>query len=341
MKKYISLFLLALMTLSFLVSCSDPHNNNTSFYDDSITQDSTNQNGTTVDSSTTGNSQAPVAPLEDSSTTDNTQTPEAPPEDSSTTDNTQTPDAPSTEKVNAVTWQFDYAYWDSSETLTGESNTKLLVDGGILGGDFDGIVIPKDITAGDTITINYTGSYTVLETYPSHISLNGEVISYSFSYTNVIPVFTENLTEEMLLEYDAPNNYVILDRGGRFTTLDKYEGETVYLVEDQRELRQRTEDTPFYVACILAYNPRDLEDGVPDYENISESEAREIAHSHYYNTYFLTCTEDFEYEMSQPENLEGCWKIRITEYRDNGYTYCYTIDKITGEIVSMGAIDNE
>ena len=325
MKKYLSLLLLALMTLAFLVSCSDPHNNNTSSYDDSITQDSTNQNGITVDSSTTGNSQAPVVP----------------PEDSSTTDNTQTPDAPSTEKINTVTWQFDYAYWDSSETLTGESNTKLLVDGGILGGDFDGIVIPKDITAGDTITINYTGSYTILETYPSYISLNGEVISYSFSYTNVIPVFTENLTEEMLLEYDAPNNYVILDRGGRFTTLDKYEGQLVYLMEDRRELRQRTEDTPFYVACMLAYDPRDLEDGVPDYENISESEAREIAHSHYYNNYFLTCAEDFEYEMSQPENLEGYWEIRITEYRDYGYVYCYTIDKITGEIVSMAATDSE
>ena len=45
--------------------------------------------------------------------------------------------------------------------------------------------------------------------------------------------------------------------------------------------------------------------------------------------------------MSKPENLEGRWKIRITEYRDNGYIYCYIIDKITGEIVSMGAIDNE
>ena len=244
------------------------------------------------------------------------------------------------DKINTVTWQFDYAYWDYYETLTGETNTELLVDGGILGGDFDGIVIPKDITAGDTITINYTGSYTVLETYPSHIGLNGEVISYSFSYTNVIPIFAENLTEEMLLEYDAPNNYVILDRGGRFTTLDKYEGETVYLVEDQRELRQRTEDTPFYVACILAYNPRDLEDGVPDYENISESEAREIAHSHYYNNYFLTYAENFEYEMSQPENLEGFWEIRITEYRDYGYVYSYTIDKITGEIVSMATIDS-
>ncbi len=311
MKKYLSLFLVIVMLLALLSSCA------------TLKNDDANQSDTNVDNSTMGSSQIPVDP----------------PADSSTTDNTQTPDTPSTEKVNTVTWQFDYAYWDSNETLTGESNTQLLVDGGILGGGFDGIVIPKDITAGDTITISYTGSYTVLETYPSSISLSGEVISYSFSYTNIVPIFTENLTEEMLLEYNAPNNYVILDRGGRFTTIDKYEEEKVYLVEDQRTIRQRTQDTPFYVACMLAYNPRDLKDGVPNYENISESEAREIAHSHYYNTYFLTYEENFEYEMSPPENLEGYWEIRITEYRDNGYIYYYTIDKITGEIVSMAADD--
>ena len=140
--------------------------------------------------------------------------------------------------------------------------------------------------------------------------------------------------------YNPENTKLKRNDRERWAAVIKYEGETVYLVEDQRELRQRTEDTMFYVACILAYNPRDLEDGVPDYENISESEAREIAHSHYYNNYFLTYAEVFEYEMSQPENLEGYWEIRITEYRDSGYIYYYTIDKITGEIVSMAAIDS-
>ena len=169
------------------------------------------------------------------------------------------------DKINTLTWQFNYDYGFHIE-----DSVTLLVNYGHLSDDFGQITIPKDIVAGDTITINYTGSYTILESYPSSIGLSGEVISYSFSYSNVISMFTENLTEEMLLEYDAPNNYVILDRSGRFTTLDKYEGEMVYLVEDQRELKQRAEDTPIYIACMLAYNPRDLEDGVPDYENISK-----------------------------------------------------------------------
>ena len=84
-------------------------------------------------------------------------------------------------------------------------------------------------------------------------------------------MYTENVTDELLLEYDAPNNYVILDRSGRYITLDRYEGETVFLVEDQRTIKQRTEDQPFYVACMLAYNPRDLEDGVPNSDNSTEN----------------------------------------------------------------------
>ena len=235
------------------------------------------------------------------------------------------------EKINTVTWQFNYDYGFHKEGVV-----TLLVDYGKLRDDFERIIIPNDIVAGDTITISYTGSYIVEETYPSHIGLNGDVISYSFSYASVIPMRTKNLTGEMLLDYDAPNNYVILDRSGRYTTLDKYEGEKVYLVEDRRTVGARTEDTPFYVACMLAYNPRDLDDGVPKHENISESEAIKIANNHYYYTYFVNYEESFEYETSRPESLEGYWEVRISEYF--GRIYYYTIDKITGEIVSM-AID--
>lgn len=159
------------------------------------------------------------------------------------------------EEINTEAWEFNYDYGFHREGLA-----TLLVDGGKLFGDFESIVIPKDIVAGDIITIEYTGICITEMTYPSSIHLYGEVISYSFSYANVIPVSIENLTGEMLLDYDAPNNYVILDRSGRYTTLDKYEGDTVYLVE---EPFKKTDDSALYVACMLAYNPRDLEDGVP------------------------------------------------------------------------------
>ena len=242
---------------------------------------------------------------------------------------TTVPSDPVTGPVYTVTWQFTYDYGFHSEEAT------LLVNYGYLQGDFNWIRIPNDIVAGDAITINYTGDYIVQETYPSSIILNGEVISYSFTYANVIPMATENLTEEMLLEYDAPNNYVILDRSGKYTTLDKYEGDRVYLVEDQRTVRPRTEDTPFYVSCMLAYNPRDLEDGVPENENISEIEARDIAHDHYYNEYFVKYEEQLEYEILEAKSLDGYWQVHISEYWEGGSGYFYTIDKITGEIVCL------
>ena len=247
MKKYLALFLIALVLFAFLVSCSTPQSGNDVVSSDSgATQDSSKQSHT----------------IGDCSMSDSSHLPSAPPQDNSTTNSSiQNPDVP-TEKINTVTWQFTYDYgFHHTDVVT------LLVDYGYLRGDFEWIVIPNDIVAGDTITINYTGDYIIQETYPGKIMLDGEVISYSFSYANVIAMRAESLTAEMLLEYDAPNNYIILDRGGRYTTLDKYEGDVVYLVEDQRTVRPRTEDMPFYVACMLAYNPRDLQDGIPEYEN--------------------------------------------------------------------------
>lgn len=237
MKKYLSLFLVTIMLLALLISCTIPQETDTNFSDSASTND------TNSDTASDNNTNLPDNPTE-------------PPNDNQPDDPPKPP-----EKTHTVTWQFDYTYWYVSETTTGEPLATLLVNDGFLGSGFDEIVIPKDITAGDTITIEYTGDIEIAESFPAHIYLqDGEVISFSFSYANVIPVSIENLTGEMLLDYDAPNNYVILDRSGRYTTLDKYEGDTVYLVE---EPFKKTDDSALYVACMLAYNPRDLEDSVP------------------------------------------------------------------------------
>lgn len=173
------------------------------------------------------------------------------------------------EKINTVTWQFNYTYWHEIETTTGEPSATLLVNDGFLGRGFNEIVIPEDITAGDTITIEYTGYIEIAESFPARIYLqDGEVISYSFSYAEVISYSIERISE-MILDYDAPNNYVILDRSGKYTTLDEYKGEIVYFVKDQSI--QTTENSPLYVACMLAYNPRDLEAGVPTTDNSTEN----------------------------------------------------------------------
>ncbi|MBE6674636.1 MAG: hypothetical protein E7596_05980 [Ruminococcaceae bacterium] len=214
----------------------------------------------------------------------------------------------------------------------------LLFDDSYLSGGFGTINVPEDITAGDILNIVHTGYILTQETYPgSSFLIDGEVLSYSFTYADVIHLEGEDFSIERIKNDYLHRNYmpyVILDRSGRYISLDQYIGDEIYLVVDTEKSNK---DGKIPVACLLAYNPRDLEDGVPQYENISENEAIKIAHDHYYYTYFVKYAEIFEYETSCRERLDGYWEIRITEYW-KGRTYYYTIDKITGEIVSM-AID--
>ncbi len=287
MKKYLSLLLVAFALLAFLVSCSTSQNgSDANSSEKSVIQDSTSRSNATVDSSTTDSSQAHktcehIWVQNDADQCEHlevcTLCGKERGEDvlhiyfdkngccleKCLNCGKQNSQYVPTEKTNTVTWKFTYDYGFHHEDIV-----TLLVDYGYLRGDFERIVIPNDIVAGDTITINYKGSYIVEEKYPSNIDLNGEVISYSFSYAEVISVSIERIAE-MILDYDAPNNYVILDRSGKYTTLDKYKGDTVYFVKDQSI--QTTENSPLYVACMLAYNPRDLEDGVPPTDNSTEN----------------------------------------------------------------------
>ena len=214
MKKYLSLFLVVIMLLALLISCTAPQDTDTS------SSDSASTNDTNSDNAGDNNTNLPDDPTEQP--------------------NDNQPDDPTkpTEKTNTVTWQFDYTYWHESETTTGEPLATLLVNDGFLGSGFDEIVIPKDITAGDTITIEYTGDIEIAESFPAHIYLqDGEVISYSFSYAEVTHLKGSDFSIEKIKDcYDYKNAYVILDRSGRFVKLDEYTGTEIYLVTDQKEL---------------------------------------------------------------------------------------------------------
>jgi hypothetical protein len=87
---------------------------------------------------------------------------------------------------------------------------------------------------------------------------------------------------------------------------------------------------------MLAYNPRDLQDGIP--ENISETEAKQIARDDYYYTYYVNYEEQLEFEIIETKDLEGYWEIYIFEYWSERVFY-YKIDKIMGGIVSMGVTE--
>ena len=163
-----------------------------------------------------------------------------------------------------ATLKFNYSYLSVEEATSGEPFAELLLNNGILHSAF-GIEIPDERTAGDTVTITYTGKITILESFPATICLEyGEVKSYSFSYAQVIPIAKEDLINDMHTEYNLLNDYVILDRAGKYTTLESYTGEVLYLVENNLNVIQPKSqpeelvDPRLQVACMLAYNPRVL-----------------------------------------------------------------------------------
>ena len=93
---------------------------------------------------------------------------------------TEIPNTPS-ENTQTITCQFNYDYGFHKESLA-----TLLVDYSKLIYGFESVIIPDDIVAGDTITIEYTGDMYTLESYPGITELYGEVISYSFKYFNYL-----------------------------------------------------------------------------------------------------------------------------------------------------------
>ena len=214
----------------------------------------------------------------------------------------------------------EYIYYIKDKYLESEPDIDIISVRQVVGAG--NIEVPDDITAGDTISIVHTGSITTLETYPGQSYLrNGEVISYSFNYAEVIHLEGENYSVEAVKSnyshrYYRP--YVILDRSGRYISLDNYTGDELYLVVD--EVRGKNsdmieEDIPegmIPVACMLAYNPRDLEDGIPGEMYvpplISEEAAVALASEYFYNK--------FDYELP-PKGYE--YKAEIVEHWNTSY----------------------
>ena len=229
--------------------------------------------------------------------------------------------------VNAKTWKFNYDYEGSS--------VRLLVGFSELSSGFENVVIPDSIVAGDTITIRYTGKWVTEESYPGRTSLYGELISYSFSYANVICLMGEQATTENLkAKYDFKHEYVILNREGEYVLFDEYEGNEIYLVLEQQNEETEGCDLPVKVACMLAYNPRKVDGG--ELPTITLEQAVELAEKHFYLNY----AEDgigFEYSTEIADFDDG-WDVYFYKIYATGKTalICgYTVDKITGEIISL------
>jgi histidinol-phosphate/aromatic aminotransferase/cobyric acid decarboxylase-like protein len=79
--------------------------------------------------------------------------------------------------------------------------------------------------------IKHTGELVTNTSYPGVTNLkNGTVKSFSMSYAEVICLSGDEINAEQIKsEYSLSTENVIIDKVGRFVTLDDYDGEELYL----------------------------------------------------------------------------------------------------------------
>lgn len=155
---------------------------------------------------------------------------------------------------------FDYLENEENEKLA-----SLIFNGGYYSFPNE-IKIDKTLVAGDQLSITFNGDYSVTcqEIYPSKCVVEGEVKSYTLIETRIRSMHIDHVTikdiaDEFQKSYKLDNEYVILDREGRYTTLDSYEGHDLWLSENKRKMidfNACLEGSPIYIAGLYAYDPR-------------------------------------------------------------------------------------
>jgi hypothetical protein len=181
---------------------------------------------------------------------------------------------------------------------------------------------------------------------------NGEVVSYFIEYATVLHLKDESFSVEKIKDYYSyKNDYVILNRSGEYVELDEYTGNEIYLVISQSagdlsDVKEESSSTKALVACMLAYNPRDIESEIIDLpeelEPITEEEAQNIANEHFQENYNPPLHDGFVYvtELVQDNNYYyvEIYQALLDENGAlidsiDGDSFVYKINKITSEIV--------
>lgn len=271
MKKLLSIMLVSLMLIALLTACGTPVNINTDTSTNTDTDSNVNTDGTETDSVI---NDQPI-------------------------------------KTTAV-FSFTYGYGVGDEETNEKSTIELFVNGGYLKNGFESIIIPDDVVAGDLIFIEHTGSIHTESGYPSLNNLvDGELISYEVSYSDVYKLNGSYIDKEKIIKnYDFRDNeeYVILDRYENYTTLEEYDGETLYLVLDKERLMGKSsedwDETKTPIACMLAYDPRDLKAGI----DLRKEK--------------VTINIDFHHPDSFLESASPSWRyLGYIGYNENGNQY--------------------
>ena len=142
----------------------------------------------------------------------------------------------------------------------------LWYEGETLGTAFKDVIEPRVLVAGDVFHFSYTGELAdPVMSIPGVLSIYGELIDYEYIKTKMDKV--EPLSGSLidaLNNYEIKDPYVILNQQGAYTSLEKFEGDKVYVTLDYKKMyidvdrndsRQYEPSRPV-VAAIYAYDPR-------------------------------------------------------------------------------------
>ena len=116
------------------------------------------------------------------------------------------------------------------------------------------------IVGGDLLKIKYTGEIVSDHfDYPGVLRINnGKVKSYSFEKT-IVALIDNISVENFKSEYILKTDFVVLDREGRISRLNEYEGTSFYISFDKREVPKEyseIDNKTIPIMGIYAYNPR-------------------------------------------------------------------------------------
>ena len=132
------------------------------------------------------------------------------------------------------------------------------------------VMIEETLVAGDQLSIVFNGDYQCfcLCTFPGNCDLEGDVKSYSLLKAPIVEIHLDDgtisdMADSIRRNYFLNNEYVILDEEGRYTSLNDYNGQDLFLSENRRMAAEyctcpegaECGPCPFYVAGLYAYNP--------------------------------------------------------------------------------------
>ena len=160
-----------------------------------------------------------------------------------------------------------YYYEESSQSTSYLGFAHLWYEGETLGGVFKDVIQPRVLVAGDVFHFSYKGELAdQIMSIPGVLDIWGELIDYEYIKTTMEKVEPENgpLVDTLNNLYQIDEPYVILNQQGAYTSLEKFEGDKVYVTLDYKKMyinvdkndsRQYEPSLPI-AAAIYAYDPR-------------------------------------------------------------------------------------